>query len=158
MKILLLGEASNLHWTLAEGLRTLGHDVTVASGGSGWMNNRRNIDLQRNSYGLIGSLRYVFDVARYLPLFRNFDVVQLSNPVFLQLRPEKNRLVFDYLFRHNRKIFLDALGTDYFYVKACQEKRFRYSDFYIGNRLREYPDSRETIEAWNSKPLKNLNR
>ena len=57
MKILLLGEASNLHWTLAEGLRTLGHDVTVASGGSGWMNNRRNIDLQRNSYGLIGSLR-----------------------------------------------------------------------------------------------------
>ena len=37
MKILLLGEASNLHWTLAEGLRTLGHDVTVASGGSGWM-------------------------------------------------------------------------------------------------------------------------
>ena len=64
MKILLLGEASNLHWTLAEGLRTLGHDVTVASGGSGWMNNRRNIDLQRNSYGLIGSLRYVFDVER----------------------------------------------------------------------------------------------
>ena len=43
-------------------------------------------------------------------------------------------------------------------MKACQEKRFRYSDFYIGNRLREYPDSRETIEAWNSKPLKNLNR
>lgn len=99
----------------------MGHDVTVASGGSGWMNNRRNIDLQRNSYGLIGSLRYVFDVTRYLPRFRNFDVVQLSNPVFLQLRPEKNRRVFDYLFRHNRKIFLDALGTDYFYVKAAKK-------------------------------------
>ena len=111
MKILLLGEASNLHWTLAEGLRTLGHDVTVASGGSGWMNNRRNIDLRRSGYGLAGSLRYIFDVVRYLPRFRNFDVVQLSNPVFLQLRPEKNRLVFDYLCRHNRKIFLDALGT-----------------------------------------------
>lgn len=33
MKILLMGEYSNVHWTLAEGLRTLGHDVTVLSNG-----------------------------------------------------------------------------------------------------------------------------
>lgn len=33
MKILLLGEYSNVHWTLAEGLRQLGHEVTVASNG-----------------------------------------------------------------------------------------------------------------------------
>lgn len=38
MKILLLGEASNLHWTLSEGLRSLGHKVTVISNGSVWMN------------------------------------------------------------------------------------------------------------------------
>ena len=31
MKILLIGEASNLHWTLAEGLRANGHTVTVVS-------------------------------------------------------------------------------------------------------------------------------
>ena len=30
MKILLIGEASNLHWTLAEGLRANGHTVTVS--------------------------------------------------------------------------------------------------------------------------------
>ena len=29
MKILLIGEASNLHWTLAEGLRANGHTVTT---------------------------------------------------------------------------------------------------------------------------------
>lgn len=52
MKILLLGEASNLHWTLAEGLRTLGHDVTVVSNGSGFMDNRRDIDLRRTDYGV----------------------------------------------------------------------------------------------------------
>ena len=34
MKILLIGEASNLHWTLAEGLRANGHTVTVVSHGS----------------------------------------------------------------------------------------------------------------------------
>ena len=158
MKILLLGEASNLHWTLAEGLRALGHDVTVDSNGSRWMGNRRDIDLRRTGYGITGSLRYLFDVLRYLPRFRGYDVVQLNNPVFLQLRPEKNRRAFDFLLRHNHKVFLDALGTDYFYVKACQEGRFRYSDFYVGDRLRDYPGCRETIAAWNSDPLKSLNR
>ena len=33
MKILLLGEYSNMHNTIAEGLRELGHTVTVASNG-----------------------------------------------------------------------------------------------------------------------------
>ena len=29
MKILLIGEYSNVHWTLSQGLRALGHEVTV---------------------------------------------------------------------------------------------------------------------------------
>ena len=36
MKILLLGEYSGVHSTLAEGLRGLGHRVTVASNGDFW--------------------------------------------------------------------------------------------------------------------------
>jgi CO dehydrogenase/acetyl-CoA synthase alpha subunit len=36
MKILLLGEYSNLHVALAEGLRQLGHPVTVISNGKKW--------------------------------------------------------------------------------------------------------------------------
>ncbi|MCD7710184.1 MAG: glycosyltransferase family 1 protein [Porphyromonadaceae bacterium] len=158
MKILLLGEASNLHWTLAEGLRVLGHDVTVASAGSGFMANRRNIDLTRNGYGIGGSVRYLFAILRHLPTFHRYDVVQLSNPVFLHLRPEKNRLVFDYLRRHNAKIFLDALGTDFYYVTACQKGAFRYSDFYIDGQLRSYPGCQKTVKAWCSEPLKSLNR
>lgn len=157
MKILLLGEASNLHWTLAEGLRTLGHDVTVVSNGSGFMDNRRDIDLRRTDYGVAGTIRYLGNLLRLLPRLRGYDVVQLSNPIFLQLKPEKNRCVFDFLRRHNGSLFLDALGTDYFYVKACQEGRFRYSDFYLGDRLRDYPGCRETVEAWNSDPMKRLN-
>ena len=38
MKVLLLGEYSNVHWTLAQGLRALGHSVTVASDGDSWKN------------------------------------------------------------------------------------------------------------------------
>lgn len=55
MKILLLGECSNLHWTLAQGLRRLGHDVTVASDGSRWMDNKRDIDLSRRGYNITDS-------------------------------------------------------------------------------------------------------
>ena len=33
MKVLLVGEYSNVHATLAEGLRSLGHEVTVVSNG-----------------------------------------------------------------------------------------------------------------------------
>ena len=154
MKILLLGEASNLHWTLGEGLRALGHDVVVASGGSGFMNNRRDISLVRGA-GLHGAIRYVFDVARQLPSFRGYDIVQIHNPIFLDLRPGKNRVIYDYLRRHNRKIFLDALSTDYYYVRACQEGLYRYSDFFIGNRMRNYASCREEIEAWNGRLLKN---
>lgn len=36
MKILLIGEYSNVHATLAQGLRSLGHHVVVASNGDFW--------------------------------------------------------------------------------------------------------------------------
>ena len=51
MKVLLLGEYSNVHWTLAQGLRALGHSVTVASDGDSRKNYPRDIDLHRKSTG-----------------------------------------------------------------------------------------------------------
>ncbi len=47
MRILLLGDYSNVHWTLAEGLRALGHEVCVVSDGDGWKNYRRDVDLKK---------------------------------------------------------------------------------------------------------------
>ena len=47
MKILLLGEYSNLHATLAEGLRQLGHQVLVVSDGTNIYNYKRDISLYR---------------------------------------------------------------------------------------------------------------
>ena len=45
MKILLMGEYSNVHATLAEGLRKLGHKVTVLSNGDFWKNYPRDINM-----------------------------------------------------------------------------------------------------------------
>ena len=47
MKILLIGEYSNVHWTLAEGLRSLGHTVCVISNGDFWKDYKRDISLVR---------------------------------------------------------------------------------------------------------------
>ena len=44
MKILLLGEYSNVHHTLALGLRALGHRVVVVSNGDFWKNYPRDVD------------------------------------------------------------------------------------------------------------------
>lgn len=43
MKILLIGEYSNVHNTLAKGLRELGHEVCVISNGDFWKNYPRDI-------------------------------------------------------------------------------------------------------------------
>lgn len=42
-----MGEYSNVHATLADGLRKLGHQVTVLSNGDFWKNYPRDIDLVR---------------------------------------------------------------------------------------------------------------
>ena len=59
MKILLLGEYSNVHWMLAQGLRTLGHQVCVISNGDFWKDYPRDIDVSRVP-GKIGGIRLIF--------------------------------------------------------------------------------------------------
>ena len=97
MKVLLLGEYSNVHWTLAQGLRALGHSVTVASDGDSWKNYPRDIDLHRKSTGKTDTLDFLFRVARALPFMRGYDVVQLINPVFLELCPERLLPIYRFL-------------------------------------------------------------
>ena len=66
MRILLLGEYSNVHWTLAEGLRALGHEVCVVSNGDYWKDYRRDVSLVRRSYGRWDSLVYMAQVWKAL--------------------------------------------------------------------------------------------
>lgn len=134
MKILLLGEYSNVHWTLAEGLRSLGHTVCVASNGDFWKNYRRDISLVRK-YTKSGGICYLLKTYSLLPKFRGYDIVQLINPMFLELKAERIAPIYRYLKKHNKKVFLGAFGMDAYWVEACTGTpyRFRYSDFNIGN-------------------------
>ena len=143
MKILFVGDASNLHNCLARELREMGHEAIVASNGSRWMNTGRDINLLRGS-GKLGVVRYVFDILKALPKMRGYDIVEIAGHIFLTLKPEKVRRVFDYLKKHNGKIVLSALNTDYFYYRACHDGHtFRYSDYMLGDNPSPYVNSAE---------------
>ena len=149
MKILLLGEYSNVHWTLAEGLREIGHNVTVVSDGDVWKNYKRDITLKRQFDKPFSALRYLKDVVKLLPKLRGYDVVQIINPMFLELKAERIRPFYQYLRRHNKKIIMAAFGMDYYWVKTCLDcKTFRYSDFNIGSWISHNESNDLYIRDW----------
>ena len=142
MKILLFGEYSNVHWTLAQALRKLGHEVIVVSNGDEWKAYPADISLIRKP-GRWGRLIYLLRVLLLLPKLRGYDVVQLINPVhFVDLKAERAVRIYDYLRRHNKKVFLGAFGYDYHYVYDSVVRRtLRYCDFYT--------PTREVHHEWN---------
>lgn len=136
MKILLLGEYSNVHATLAEGLRKLGHEVTVVSNGDFWKDYPRDIDVSRRP-GKFGGILLMSKILTLLPKLRGYDIVQLINPMFFELKAEKLFPLYKYLRRNNRRIVLGAFGMDYYWVhENITRMPLRYSDFNIGNKVR----------------------
>ncbi|MDD4760167.1 MAG: glycosyltransferase family 1 protein [Bacteroidaceae bacterium] len=149
MKILLLGEYSNVHATLAEGLRALGHDVLVVSDGDGWKNYPRDISLKRTSTSIPATLNYLLHVFRLLPKLKDFDVVQLINPVFLSLKADKIPYFYHKIRKQNKSLFMGAFGMDYYWVKAGLDcTTFRYSDFNMGSEIRHSKENDIWIHDW----------
>ena len=159
MKILLLNECSNLHTTLAKGLKALGHDVLTVSGGNGWRNYPRDISLVRHNSSHWDGLRYLAQLYALLPKLRHFDVVQINNPIFFDVKAERHFFIFNYLRRYNKSLFLGAFGTDYYWVKTCMEQKpLRYSDHNIGDVLRTYPEGEKDRREWLGTPREELNK
>ena len=158
MKILLLGEYSNVHATLAEGLKALGHEVTVLSNGDFWKNYPRDIDLVRKP-GKWGGILYIYKLLTIVHKLRGYDIVQLINPMFLELKAERIFPIYRYLRRHNRKIILGGYGMDYYWVsECCNNKPLRYSDFNIGQELRTNVDALKERKDWLETAKEQLNR
>ena len=148
MKILLMGEYSNVHATLAEGLRKLGHHVTVLSNGDFWKNYPRDIDLVRKP-GKLGGIMYMMKLYTNVHKLRGYDIVQLINPMFLELKAERIFPIYQYLRKHNKKVILGGFGMDYYWVNVCcKDKPLRYSDFNIGDKLRTNTDALKERKDW----------
>lgn len=143
MKILLLGEYNSSHYTLKEGLTTLGHNVTVLGFGDGF--KKRTVDVNfRHKYtkgiGLfvrkiiyklfktdITSLAVKKQFYQHQELFANNDIVQLINENSFQTVPRIEKELLNFIFTNNKNVFLMSCGTDYPSVKYALENKFRYS-------------------------------
>lgn len=158
MKILLIGEYSNVHATLREGLRALGHQVTLISNGDFWKDYPRDIDLSRPE-GCGSGITYVLRLCRLLPKMRGYDVVQIINPMFVELKAARIFPLYRYLRRHNTRVFLCAFGMDYYWVSQCCERMpLRYSDFNIGDKIRQDQTATTLRAEWMGTDKERLNR
>ena len=149
MRILLLGEYSNLHNTLATALRALGHEVRLVSDGDDWKGYKQDVCLRRKSTKPIDTLHYLLRLHREMRNWHGYDVVQLINPVhFIDLKAERGILIYDYLRKHNKKIFLGAFGDDTFYIRNSYiDRPLRYCDFYT--------PTHEVTHSWNQSNIDN---
>ncbi|MCF6130693.1 glycosyltransferase [Flavobacterium wongokense] len=132
MKILLIGEYSRLHNSLKEGLQKLGNDVTILGFKDGFKDFQVDFPLEKKwDSGWLKKIKLIvlvvtgFDISSYLTYrqfrkkrehFKNFDVVQLinENSFFCNLKYEKK--ILEFIFAHNKKVFLLSSGDDYMYV------------------------------------------
>lgn len=159
MRILLIGEYSSVHWTLAEGLRKLGHTVTVASDGDGFKSYPRDIDLLRKSSGIVDTLSAIAKVYKNFSKFKGYDVVQLINPCFTTLSVGINKRLYQMIRKNNKKVFLGAFGDDSFWLKACLGNSiFRYSEFYVDGKENKLQDNKRLKDLWLNSDREVLNK
>ena len=158
MRILLLGEFSNVHATLAEGFKALGHECVVASDGDHWKNYPRDIDLRRE-FGLWGNTSFLWRLMKALPRLRDFDVVQLIHPIFFELKAERIAPFYRYLRRHNGRVVMGAFGMDYYWAHVNTYIRpLRYSDFNFGDTVRTDPEAEHFRREVIGTPKETLDR
>ena len=143
MKVLLVGEYSRLHNSLKEGLKELGHDVTIMASGDGFKNYPVDIKIthsfQKKAFERINSLIFrLFKIhlssleLRYKAIkkvktLKHFDVVQLINESSLKALPKHEEQFVEQLLTKTKKIFLLACGEDYTANKYLLEGKPRYS-------------------------------
>lgn len=157
MRILLLGEYSNVHNTLAQGLRALGHEVCVASNGDFWKNYPRDIDL-KHELNFRGNLSFLWRLIKALPRMRGYDIVQIINPLFFELKAERILPLYRYLRHNNKKMIMCAFGMDYYWVNVNDTiKPLRYSDFNFGDMVRHDPVMEEFRKDWVGTAKQTLN-
>ncbi|MBW9452861.1 glycosyltransferase family 1 protein [Citrobacter portucalensis] len=143
-KILLVGDFSGVHITLRDALREKRINVTLISDGDSYKGLPADIlfcgNLDKKVSNILSKISkkifFLLGVNGFSNFYReknkidrlvDFDVVQLINPLpFQQIGWLLNMYIIYKLKRQNKKIFLCALGEDYYWVKACLNKKFTY--------------------------------
>ena len=144
MKILLLGEYSNLHNSLKQALLNMGHEVLLVGNGDGFKKYETDILIKSHlaDYSLFNLIARIFmkifkinmfDIEIYfrakkiLRKLRGFDVVQLINENSFKTSPLLEIKLLKQIFQNNNNIFLLSCGVDSVSVKHAMSKKLKYS-------------------------------
>lgn len=152
MKVLLIGEYSGVHTNLAKALKQKNINVCTVHDGDSYKKFEPDVVIKynrlesKNKYinfilklyyqlllylGLSGCLQ-IFKYRNEISKLKGYDVVQIINPVFLSsFGSIVNIIVLKYLLRHNKKMFMCALGDDYIWVKGSLENKKFKSMFHL---------------------------
>lgn len=152
MKVLFIGDASNARYTLAQGLRKLGHEALVIGTGGGWRHMHVDICIERGP-GKWGAIVYLLRWLLLLPKLRGYDIVDFNGLFMMEFKPNLKRFFYDYIRKRNRYTVTTVLGISHYYVKGCIEaKLFRSSDFNIGSRQRTNDFAIRMADMWLNQP------
>ena len=161
-KILLMGDYSNCHRALATGLRRMGHEVTVASNGSRWMDTERDIDLSRPSKGKLGGAALWLKLCTSLRhRIEGYDIVAIHNPLMVEQRPNRCTMLFDRLKARNGAIFLTAMGADLNYINACIDPNgpLPFNEWMVNGKPAPMQiENPGLYDQWNNKALRDHTR
>ena len=146
-----------MHNYLADALKRMGHAVTIASTEKSGDIPDGGINL-RTPNGLFGSTTLLARVLFALPRMKGYDIVEIAGTNFLDLPLSIVLKVYNFLRKHNKKVVISALDTDFYYVKTCYEgMQLRYNEYFYNNRLTPYSiNHKKEIQKWRSPAMKNL--
>jgi hypothetical protein len=148
MKILFLGDFSGYHAVIAQELRRRGHEVAVVSDGNKYMDTYRDITLCRHP-GILGGVKYLYQFLSILPQIKGYDIVEICNSHFLDLRPGKIGYFFRRIKEQNRAICLSMCSTDYYFTRAMLEGLLRYSEYSADGATTEFAiHKQDYIDGW----------
>jgi len=144
MKILLIGEYSNLHNSLKQGLVKNGYNVVLLGNGDGFKNYDADILIKSSFFekkflkiiakivdrltGIsLNEIEFFIRSLFKIKALKDFDVVQLINERAFKTSPWMEKILLKQLVKNNKKIFLLACGVDNVSLTYANEKKFRYS-------------------------------
>ena len=166
MKILLFGEFSGLFNCLQEGLRALGHEVTLVSDGNGYRNYPSDF---RYDMGFLNKCGRFSTPLKYYNLWLNrkklkgYDVVYFMDPSIVSRHVKWNAPLYRYMIAHNKTSFLCGAGDTSIMVDYwlnSNEKYRQYVQGIINNSKNKrkvvlYPN--QELKNWEQELLNTVN-
>ncbi len=172
MKILLIGEYSNLHNSLKQGLIKNGHEVVLIGSGDGFKNYDVDIKINSTIFEIkllklfakfidklfelsLNEIEIYFKAKMQLKYLQGFDIVQLINERSFNTSPKLEKKLLNHIFKKNKKIFLLCCGVDYRSVNYANQKKFRYSiltPYFENNNLKK--EYKEILKYLNNDYIK----